>query len=164
MFVGFNMTVWKLMKSTYCVVKFEAFLKTKTKKTPSVSQDIDANRAASLLTECVDVTVPPTPLDWQVMSEECIARTSQQRVLSNEVQAVYKLSREDKRDGCTAIIPQPLIVQTHQRFDIIVFIRVKNENSHMKTWFFITSVALNSPRAHWTLTRNFNFALLDKNK
>lgn len=47
------------------------------KKTTIVSDDVDANCVASSLTKCVDVTVPPTQLDWQVMSAACSAGISQ---------------------------------------------------------------------------------------
>lgn len=33
------------------------------KKTTIVLHDIDANHVASILTKCIDVRVPPTPLD-----------------------------------------------------------------------------------------------------
>ena len=53
-----------ILSTTFLVKKKHAQKKRQKKnKTPSVSDDIDANRAASHLTKRVDVSAPPTPLD-----------------------------------------------------------------------------------------------------
>ena len=50
-------------RTNYFVNNFFSKKEKNAKKTPSVSDDIDANRAASHLTKRVDVSAPPTPLD-----------------------------------------------------------------------------------------------------